>query len=386
MEPQRAASEAPGGRGSGRLVLVLIAVVLIAAVLLRAGQALHERLRHRDPVAAPARVVKVIRLEPQPFEHTVSISGTLEPVHSVDVFPKLGGKVVRLDVKLGDRVQEGDPLARVESTEWGLQAQQAQVGLEMAGQAADLARRSLGRLEQVHEQLGDGSLSLQEFEEARIQAEGAVTQYEVARLQRDLAQQMVRNATMKAPVAGVVSRIHARLGGMVGSEYPAFHVDDTSSLVLRCQVGELDLVALAPDQEVRLRSDALPDRLLVGKVTAVAPTLDSITRRAPVEVAVPNPDGDITGNLFARGTIITGREEAAFVLPIEAVQRQRGQAHVQLAREGSVLELPVTVLGEAHDSVALDGLRSGDLVILPGPEHLAEGERVETVDITRDQG
>ncbi len=372
---------APTRSSRARTVVLALLAVLAVAVVIRTVQTFHDRLSTADPLEAHPRAVRVITVEPRAFEHTVVVSGTLEPVHSVDVFPKVGGKVVEMYVKLGDHVAEGDALARVEATEWGLQAEQAEVGLAMAEQAAGMAQRSLGRLEHVHQELGDGALSLQDFEEASIQAEGAVTQRDVARLQRDLARQMVRNATMRAPVSGVVSRIHARLGGMVGSEYPTFHVDDTSSLVLRCQVGDRELPAVAEGQEVRLASDAMPGRVLVGQVVAVAPTLDSITRRAPVDIAVRNPQGDITGNIFARGRIVTGREESAFVLPVEAVRRQRGSASVQLVLQGKVREVAVTVIGEGSDSVAVAGLEPGNAVALPGPEHLADGERVEPVDI-----
>ncbi len=373
-------------RGGVKLVVLLVVALVTIAVLARTGQVLVRRLQATEPLDAPPKLVKAIELEPQPFEHTVVVSGTLEPIHSVDVFPKVGGKVTALYVQLGDHVNEGDRLARVEAVEWGLQAAQAEVGLAMAEQAAQLAERSLGRLEKVHDQLGEGALSQQDFEEAAIRAEGAKTQEEVARLQRDLAARMVHNATMTAPVSGVVSRIHARVGGMVGNEYPALHVDDTSSLVLRCQVGDLELPRVAAGQEVRLESDALPGRVLIGEVLSVAPTLDSITRRAPLEIAVANPDGDIIGNIFVRGRIVTGREDDAFVLPLEAVQREGQEALVQLVREGSVFEAPVEVIGEGTDSVAVSGLEAGAVVVLPGPEHLAEGERVEAVDLTAQGG
>jgi membrane fusion protein (multidrug efflux system) len=382
----RAVPQLRSRAGKARPLLLAVLALLSLLAVIRSGQVFMQRIQAAEPVDAPPKLVKVVGLEPQAFEHTVVISGTLEPIHSVDIFPKVGGKVTHMYVKLGDYVNEGQRLARVEAIEWGLQAQQAEVGLAMAEQAAELAERSLGRLERVHDQLGRGALSQQAFEEAAIQAEGAKTQQEVARLQRDLAARMVQNAIMTAPVSGVVSRIHARVGGMVGNEYPALHVDDTSSFVLRCQVGDLDLPGIAPGQEVRLESDAMPGRVMVGEVVAVAPTLDSITRRAPIEIAVPNPSGDITGNIFVRGRIVTGRDEDAFVVPLEAVQRQQGSATVQLVRQGSIYESPVDVLGESADSVAISGLEVGDQVVLPGPEHLAAGERVEVVDITAQDG
>ncbi len=374
--------QAPSGGLSwrGRLLAALVLALLALAFVVRTGVALYGRLLPSEQVEAPPRPVEVIRVAPVPFERTVRVAGTLEPVHSVDVFPKVEGKVIALHAGLGQRVAAGDPLATVEAVEWGLQARQAQVGLAMADQAADLAQRSLSRLDQVREQVGAGALSQQDYELAQIEAEGATTQRDVARLQAQLAQQMVKNATMRAPVDGTVSRVYARLGGMVGNQYPAFHVDDTSLLVLRCQVGDLDLPLVRVGQEVRLRSDALPGQELLGHVTAVAPTLDGMTRRAPVEIELANEEDAVTGNLFARGEIVVDSQQRALVLPLEAVARYGNEAQVQLVRQGAVQQRQVTILAESDETLALEGLEEGELVILPGPEHLAEGERVTPVE------
>ena len=364
-------------RGPAFWVLASLGALLALFFVVRVTQTLYHRLAPSQEQEVQARVVNVLRLEPQLFEHTVPIAGTLAPVNSAMVFPKVEGKVVRLHVKLGDVVRAGQPLATVEAIEWGLQASQADVGLEMADKAAALARKTLERLDAVHERLGEGALSQQDYEEARVQAEGALTQAELARYQRDLVRQMVKNATMTAPIAGQVSQVYARLGNMVGHEYPAFQVDDISRLVLRCQVADLQLPRVAVGQQVRLRTDTLPDLELVGEVEAVSPTLDAITRRAPVEIGLPNPKGQVIGNVFARGEIVVGRDERALVVPLVAVERSQGGAQVQLVRDGRVVNVPVEVLGESDDALSLGGVAPGDLLILPGSEHLAPGEAVE---------
>jgi RND family efflux transporter MFP subunit len=358
-------------------LMVLVCVVLGLGFAARVGQTLYDRLRPSPDVVIPPTIVKVIELEPGPFEHTVPIAGTLAPVHSVDVFPKLGGKVVRMHAGLGERVEKGDALATVESVEYGLQARQAEVGLEMAEEAVGVAQRSFERLDRVREQTGSLGLSDQAFEEASLQVETAVTHRDLAGLQRDLAHQMVRNATMVAPVSGVVAKVYATLGSMVGNEYPAFHIDTTDELIVRCEVGDRDLPHVATSQAVRLWADVLPDRIITGTVTGVAPTLDAWTRRAPVEISVPNPDGGITGNLFARGEIVVATVTDALVLPQQVVHRTVDGAWVQVARDGVVAVVEVQVLAESHEHLSVSGLQPGALVIVPGAEHLAEGEPVE---------
>jgi len=363
-----------------RILAIVAAGLLGVPLLARTGAAFWDRLSADAPVEPPPVPVAVVRVQPVPFERTVTIAGTLEPVRSVDVFPKVGGRVVRVHAGLGARVRAGQPLAVVEATEYALQAGQAEAGLTIAGLAADTARRSIARLDEVRERLGPDALSQQDYEEARIKADGAATQAEVARFQRDLARRMVENATVASPIDGVVSRVDAREGAMVGSEYPAFHVDDLSSLVVRCQVGDADLPWVKPGQPVRLRTDARPDLDLVGTVTAVAPTLDAMTRRAPVEIAVPNPGGAVVGNLFARGEIVVGTDVQAIVLPMETVERSADGDRVYLARGDVVARVPVTIVGESGETVAVSGLSPGDAVIVPGAQMLGDGERVRVVD------
>jgi len=359
---------------------VSIGVLVVALFTVRVGQAAYERLRPSETAEAAPVVVEVIRVAPRPFDYTVPVAGTLAPVHSVDVFPKVGGRVVQVFAGLGDAVHEGDPLAEVEAVEYQIMAKQADVGLAMAEQAAAMAERSFERLDSVHQELGPGALPQQQYDEAKIQVEGTVTQRDLARLQRSLAQRVVGNATMKAPLDGVVTRVYARVGSMVGQEYPAFHVDDASQLVVRCEVGDLDLPYVEAGQEVRLWTDALPDQVLAGTVTAVSPSLDPWTRRAPIEVSVPNPEGAIAGNLFARGEIVVRRDPGAIVLPMEVVERSEGEETVQVAKNDVVTGKRVTVLWDSGSELAVKGLEPGELVIVPGPTRLAEGERVTVVD------
>ncbi len=362
-------------RGLSCLGLVVLALVSLL-VLARLGVAVWHRLAPEPEIEPPPTPVEVVTLQPRSFERAVPVAGTLAPVHDVAVFPKVGGEVVEVYVGLGDAVTAGQALARVETVEYGLQAKQAEVGLDMARQAADLASRSYQRVDTVHQQLGEDALALQSLEEAEIQADGARTQAEVARISRDLARRVVDNATMRAPVDGHVTKVWARLGSMVGSEFPAFRIADTSALVLRCEVGDTDLPVMAPGQPARLRVDALPDLVIEGQVVAVSTALDSMTRRAPVEIGVPNPDGQIIGNLFGRGVVIAATWDQALVVPTEAVTITEAGASVFLEVEGAAKSTPVTVLGRTGGELAVEGLRAGDRVILPGSQRLIEGEAV----------
>ncbi len=396
MPHQRPEPGSPGSTGNGsdlrasrqhvlsrraRWMLAAMALSLISLLVFRAVLAFRERLWPAPMEHSRAPLVEVVRLQPQTFRYTVPVAGTLEPLRSVDVFPKVEGRVLRVFVKLGDSVEDGDPLALVESVEYGIQANQAKVAMELAERGSELARRSMSRLEQVKAKLGDLATSQQEYEQARMDVESAERQRDMARLQWELARKMVDNATITSPVAGVVSRINAREGGMVGSDYPAFHVDDVSSLVVRCQVGATLLSRVERGQPVQLGADGLPGLEIHGRVDSVSPTLDPWTRRAPVEIVVENPDGDITGNVFARGNIVTATDDAALLLPLGAVDRNGQEASVRVVRGGVLATVVVTVLAQSGGLLAVDGLQEDELVMLPGTEHLSDGERVDILQV-----
>ena len=378
---ENGAAATPPSKGHSVAFWVMVSVVILLSIgfCVRVGFALAERLAPPEEVVIPPAKVEVIDLQPRPFEHTVPIAGTLEPVHSVDVFPKLGGKVIGLHVQLGDAVRSGDPLATVESVEYGMQVRQAEVGYEMAVEAVELAERSLARLERVREASGSMGVSEQAYEEARIQVEGARTQRDVAQLNRDLARQVVRNHVMTAPCDGRVTKVLARLGNMVGSEYPAFQIDDTSQLFLDTAVDAAALATMARGQPVRLWAEDDEDRGLHGTVTAASTSLDAWTRRGPVEITVENPDGEVLGNLFARGEIVVGVEDDAVVLPLEVVRRDESGDTVQVVRDGRVVDLPVEIAGESDSELSVRGVPMGALVLVPGAEYLVEGEPVDVV-------
>jgi membrane fusion protein, multidrug efflux system len=355
-------------------VIGVVGGLLCLLLFVRVGQAFYLRLKPIELAEVPPTPVTVLEVVPTAFERTVPVSGSLAPVHAADLFPKVGGKVVAVFVNLGDTVKAGQAIAQLESIEYGLQARMAEAGAAMAEQAANVAERSTERLDRVQQKLGTGALSVQDDEAARLQAQGAATQRDVARIQSDLARQMVRNATLLSPIDGVITRVNGQVGSMIGQEIPAFHVDDLSSFVLRCEIGDLALPLVRPGQVVHLRTDARPGEALTGEVAAVAPSLDTWTRRAPIEISVPNPGGSIAGNLFARGEIVVGLDPGAIVLPGLVVERSLGDARVQLVRDGTVASVPVQVLAESHERVSVSGLKEGDLVVVPGAEHLASGE------------
>lgn len=366
-------------RSLRKRILQILALLLGVLLLFRLGQGVWTRLFPPPIQEIPPTKVSVIKLAPGPFERVVPVAGSLAPVQSADVYAKVGGKVTRVHVTLGQLVKAGQPLATVDSTEWGLQARQAEAGFSMADQAATVAQRSVERLDRVQQKVGPGVLTATEDETARLQAQGAVTQRDVARFQRDLAHQMVRNATMTAPIDGVVTKVYAQTGAMVGQDFPSFHVDDLSAFVLRCQLGDLELPLVQPGQQVRLRSDSIPDVPLSGKVTAVSPSLDAVTRRAPIEISVPGDKASIIGNVFVRGEVLVGEDPSALVLPTQVVERTLGEIRVQVVVDKKIAQRSLKILAESRQLLSVSGLSAGQLVVIPGAEHLADGEPVEVV-------
>lgn len=178
--------------------------------------------------------------------------------------------------------------------------------------------------------------------------------------------------TINAPFAGLVTRAPSTPGAVVNPGLPLFRMEDVSRFRLSATVGEeeVDLVKVGAEVRVFYR-----DRVVPGKVTAVIPSLDQATRRAPIEIEVPNdPKAPILGYGFVRANIDSGHEEKAVRIP--ALAKRVGSPDEVFRVDGTVVRLVKTLhVVDADGSwIVRKGLEGGDRVILSPPAEMKDGD------------
>jgi HlyD family secretion protein len=296
--------------------------------------------------------VQTQKVERRDLVSLVSASGEVRPKRFVNVSSDVSGRIVRLQVKEGDRVKAGQTLARIDSTRFEADTKQAQAGLEatraeLARAQADLevSRLAFDRTQRMRaEQL----VSEQEFDQA--EAEFKMKTAGVEALRRRIAQQdavlessrdLLVKSTVASPMDGVVTSLQKEEGEtVIGAQsfQPTviMTVADLSVMEVEILVDETDIRSVALGQPAEVRVDALQDLKIMGEVTEIGAS--AVPRGATVAgqttssgstanqakdfkvtVTLADPPASLRPGLNATADITTARKSGVLAAPIQAV-------------------------------------------------------------------
>lgn len=298
----------------------------------------------------------------------VSVSGTVTPIRSVGVNAQLGGALLSVLVQEGDTVSEGRVLARIDDRELQSQLRSAEAAYEVAASAMERAEQLLAR--QV--------ITQPEYERDR-------TAFEAARSQRDQLLTRTGFAEVRAPVTGVVTEKNVEAGDVVGPNTRLFNLADVSTMVVRVSVSELDVVEMAPGQQVRVSLDAYPGERLTGGIRRVFPSADPGTRLVPVEVEITGAESRRLARpgFLARVTFSLNPHSGALLIPAEAVvSRPGGQGIFVVTEAGTVAFRSITTGASQSGRVeVVTGVRAGERVVVAGANQLRDGGMIRDVGL-----
>jgi membrane fusion protein (multidrug efflux system) len=360
-EPLEMRPPPPLAKRVALLVTLGVLGVLGVALSMRLVEAMGEQARmeaervESAEAAGRAAEVEVIRPRPAEAAPLVVLTGTLEPVQAADLAFEVPGRVSRVDTTLGAHVEAGDPLVSLDRSSVGAQSAQTTAAIDVAEANAAMARDRVAMLEPL---AARGSVPERELITARQQL--AVIEAQVVQAQASRRQIAATSAehTLRAPFDGVVTLVPSGVGVVASPGVPLVRVEDLSSLRLRTTVNRSELELLRPGMTARLEgSDA------AGTLSAVVRSLDAHTRRAPVEVRVPNEAEALVANSFVRAHVAVGGVRAALRVPATSM---RPDGTVLLIGEGNrVVEREVTAQADVDGSwLVSEGLASDDRVVL----------------------
>ena len=296
----------------------------------------------------------------------------------MDVRARLEGDLLDVHVREGDRVREGQLLARFEASE-----QEANLGSAQAEVAAARSEvETTGwNAEQSAELFKAGAISEQESRAARQQEVAARARLAAAEARLRSSSLGARDTRVLSPTAGVVEKRNVESGQRVTRGESMFTVVRNDVLELEASVPARQAGEVRAGQRVRFAADG---RALEGTLARVSPTIDPATRSITVYARVPNADGRLKGNTFATGRVVGRTIADALVVPSTALRQGQGQDGAFVYRiAGDLIErVPVSV-GVVDDArqlaQILDGLAVGDRVIVGNVGALGTGTRVQIV-------
>jgi multidrug resistance efflux pump len=202
-------------------------------------------------------------------------------------------------------------------------------------------------------------------------------QLEGAHASTKLAKSGAGLATAVAPFSGIVTKAPTGIGSIVNPGVPLIHIEDTSRFRLSATIGEEDVSLVATGAQVKI---VYREHVTDGKVIAIVRSLDQSTRRAPVEIEVPN-DGVLLGWGFVRARILGKGEVPAVRLP--ALARRPGSQD-EIVKVETIAGKKVVKIVKASFAVDEDGsmvvqrgISADDVVLLSPNVELKDGDPIE---------
>jgi membrane fusion protein (multidrug efflux system) len=305
------------------------------------------------------RAVMTARPAPIVWQRTIELGGTLEAPERVEIAARIEGAVIDLGVDLGDRVEQGQTLARITSEDFAARVAQTDAEAEQA----ELERDRLARL-------SERDLA------SREQLEQAQTRARVTSAQRRLARRQLRDTRVVAPFDGAIAQRLVSPGAFVRIGTPLFVLVATSPLRLALDVPEGFAGEVRPGTSVRLATD---DREITATIARVAPIVDPATRTFRAQIEVPDEQGLLAGR-YVRATIELGTMDDTVSVPRAAVFEVLGTSRVVEVVEGVAQPRDVELVAEDGARAIVRGLPPESEVVTRSPGLIAPGTAVRVRD------
>lgn len=272
----------------------------------------------------------------------VLLVGNLIGAATVEVVPKVNGRLQTVNVRLGDPVRRGQLIAKVEDSELREQVRAAEASYQVSQASirqreADqrLAKTNLDRSRSLFERQ---LLPQQTFDDTEARYQAAVAQVDLARAQFEQASARLdelkitlSNTQITSPVDGFVAKRYLDPGAFVSANAPVASVVDIRTVRMVANLVEKDVKRVPVGTTASVEVDAFPGESFSGRVSRVAPVFDPATRTAEMEIEVPNTGFRLKPGMYARVLLTVGMRPNALTVPSNAVVNLDGKPGVFVA-------------------------------------------------------
>lgn len=343
--------------------LILAVGILLASCAPKEKKAGPAQAASADPVAAIP--VKVMPVSKTTIARTIDFTSTIQAYEEVNLAPSTPGRVDKIYVEVGDRVQKGQNLFLMDRTQYYANK------IQLASLEKDLARiDTLFKLGSTTEQLYDQTNA----------------QYEVMKTNVEF---MEENTLLEAPFTGIITGKYLEDGELYSG---APGMSGKAAVVTLMQINPVKIIVSISEQyfplikngmKVRVAADVYPDKSFEGIIFRLHPTIDAMSRTFRAEIRISNGSEILRPGMFARAYIDMGEVDAV-VIPASTVMLQEGtnQRYVFVVENGVAVRKPVTLGQRFDDRLEITGgdLKAGDSLVTEGQARLNNGQQVEIKD------
>jgi RND family efflux transporter MFP subunit len=294
-----------------------------------------------------AVAVEVSNASIKPIKEIREFTGTVNPIYKYIISPKVSGRVIEITKRIGDWVNKGEIIARLDNAEYQQAVIEAEANLKISQASLNeaesqfkLANQELERVRSLQEK---GISSSSELDTASTSYEAKKSGLELAKAQIEQRESALESAKIRldytvlaATEPGFIGERYCDEGNLLSVNSPLVSVVGIDTVIIQATIIEKDYGRITVGQSAELTVDAFPEITFTGKVARIAPVLEEASRVAKVEVEVENNQHQLKPGMFARVSVVLQEKKAAQVIPIEAVIRNNGNEGVFVVEKDAV--------------------------------------------------
>lgn len=347
-------------------------------LLLIAGTLALAACAKDEPAPPPARPAMVV--QPDAAGAALSVyAGEVRAQFEPELSFRIGGKIARRLVDVGEQVKAGQPLAELDAADVSLQLDAARAQLASAESDLALANSELERYRSlldrqlVSRSLYDTRVSAQQAAEARVRQ---------AQAEARVSGNQANYAVLRSPADGVVAQRLAEAGQVVAAGQTVFVLAEQGQREVAISVPEQSAALFTPGREMAVELWSQPGKRFPAKLREIAPAADAQARTFAARVSFD--PGDVRTEIGQSARVFALQEGArSLALPLSAIHEKDGAAAVWVVdpAQSTVSLRPVKVGAYAEHTVpVLDGLEPDEWVVAAGVHLLLEGQRIKPID------
>lgn len=300
----------------------------------------------------PSMGLESVAAERREITSSVAATGTIEPITVIDVKSQASGEVLEVPVELGDKVEKGALLVRINPRDVRNAYDQAEADLEVARARQTIANRQLERTTSLRE---SQVVTADEYENALLEAANAKAALTRAETNLELAEDRLNDVVVRAPISGTIVEKTAEGGQIITSAREMtggtilMRMADLNEVQVRTLVDETDIGSILPGLDATIRVEAYPDQEFNGKVLKVEPqaVVEQNVTLFAVLTRIRNDQDLLRPGMNADVEILIGKREDVLSLPNAAIRTpdEARQLVMALGMDEKLLEARVPADG-----------------------------------------
>ncbi len=344
-------------------IITFCLIVIVILMLLKNKQEIEVQIAFAEQkvVAYP---VKVEEVKFGTLSTKLEVSGILAPVHELMLMAETQGRVMAINKREGDWVDQGDVIAKIND-----ELMRAELMVTEANYIK--AQKDLERAKTLND---GGAITQQQLEGLQLNEKAAHAKFITSK-------KRVADTSIKAHISGYINKLFLKKGGMIGAGVPVCELVNIRSLKMSVKVGEKDVINISKNQSVDIQVEFLNGHTLVGEVLSISTKADYALQYGIEILISENPDEQLKAGMVAKAIFNFPDQEEGPIIPQKALVGSSKDPKVYVVEGGRAILRTVKITDSRDDLVKIsDGLSKGDQLIFAGQFSLKDQVEVKVIE------